>query len=281
VGCPALNDPPSGLMPCNTHNCSMPECQLEHVRCHVKNISHHNSWAKRLDLPMCGHSKVEDTDKCWEVPTTAADTNALHEQNVRWGRTGWYCRHPLTQGCHSPDDANETALGTRLQEQYEACINGASGGRVNRLPCRNKFASIVVTHDRLPYYNENSTIQRNAFHCARTPGTDDECTCRCNQHTECCSLQDKVLGVSSTAQGAHAGINSDAIDSIAGNRFLDIDTKQECCDLCTNHPQCTGWVYDSENVCLLKQGTLTFVDNAAADQITTWAGRPSGIACTL
>lgn len=179
----------------------------------------------------------------------------------------------------------ETELGTRLQRQYEECIGTRQlQGKIDKQyhahmsNCRNTFASIVVTHDRLHMGDGNSTIKRNAFHCARV-GETNECSCKCNQHPTCCFKTNKVLGVSLDTAGAHAGINTAAIDNIAGNRFQSIQNQQECCDLCTNHPSCTGWVYDSDGVCLLKQGALSFVDNVASDQITTWAGRPSGISC--
>ena len=180
-------------------------------------------------------------------------------------------------------------MGDRLQTQYEQCVAGSCAAwnddcHVARSACRNKFASVVVTHDRKAMLCDdksaftcaNTTVQRNAFHCARE---GDECKCRCDQHPTCCALENKVLGQSSAAADAHAGINTAAIDNMAGNRFLNVQTKQDCCNLCTNHPSCSGWVYDSENVCLLKQGTLTFADNVASDQITTWAGRPSGTSC--
>ena len=67
---------------------------------------------------------------------------------------------------------------------------------------------------------------------------------------------------------------------IQGNRYDSIADKQDCCNLCTNHPMCTGWVYDSMQVCILKQGEQAYEENSIADEITTWAGRPSGVACT-
>ena len=68
---------------------------------------------------------------------------------------------------------------------------------------------------------------------------------------------------------------------IQGNRYDDVADQQACCDLCTNHPLCTGWEYDDLGVCMLKEGELHFVANPAEAELTIWAGRPSGVACAV
>merc|ERR1712100_186307 len=64
--------------PCNDHSCgkhctkegschSYPaSCNLEHVHCHVKWLTHHRSNKQiRKDLSTCGHSAIEESNTCW------------------------------------------------------------------------------------------------------------------------------------------------------------------------------------------------------------------------
>ena len=101
-----------------------------------------------------------------------------------------------------------------------------------------------------------------SFSCQATG--DDTCACRCDKHPPCCFEQNKLL----------------TNDMVFANRFLNVQSMQECCNLCTNHPQCSAWEYDSEQVCVLKQGVVTadsYVENPYAGQnLTTWAGTRSG-----
>merc|ERR1711871_70195 len=252
--------------PCNQHACglvSLPTCHLEHVRCHVRQISHDNSYSKRPYLNNCAHSRIEDNDKCWESP----QLNGCYKNVFNDGAHGV----ALTQACHLPDSDEERALGLRLKAQYESCINAGPDENFDgsaahwhgfAKPCKTHYDTIVVTHDRKGMGSIDAPTQKDAFHCSKT--SSGSCQCKCNQHPECCSLENKVLGGK----------------VIQGNRYDNVANKQDCCNLCTNHPMCTGWVYDSMQVCILKQGEQAYEENQFADEITTWAGRPSGVACT-
>lgn len=249
-GCPNLRDPVQGQHPCNAHSCGwehLPTCRLEHVRCDVQELSHHNSFAKRPHLPGCGWSVIEDRNTCW------------NNRN---------CVTTPTQRCHDADTSGERLLGNRLKQQYNDCLSGADAaadaaraeGTLPARSCRNTFKTLVVTHDRASM-KEGGPHQRNGFHCKRDGAGG--CTCTCNKHPACCSKKNKLL----------------ANTSIMGNKFDQVQTKQECCNLCTNHPQCTSWTWDSLKVCALKAGEPQMIENTAAGILTTWSGTPSGTSC--
>jgi hypothetical protein len=189
----------------------MPVCHLQHVRCHVKLVQHHNSWLKRPDLAQCGHSAIETTrtisagDPCWNDNS---------------------CNSKPTQNCHNPDSQGEIDLGNRLGDK--------------------KFKTIVVTHDR-------TNMERlGKFHCRRQ---GDACGCTCDKHPLCCTHKNKRL----------------SNDAIFANSFASVATTQACCNMCTNHPMCRAWEFNSLGVCILKDGVPHFVENPS-DAVTTWAG---------
>merc|ERR1711871_1526063 len=114
----------------------------------------------------------------------------------------------------------------------------------------------------------NATEDGN-FHCfLNASGTG--CDCMCNKHPECCSLENKIL------------VNRDVLDqrgNMKGNRFYDIESKQDCCNMCTNHPLCSLWEWTDQNVCVLDNTVVTagaFTDNPDSGVVTTWAGTADG-----
>jgi hypothetical protein len=186
----------------------------------------------------------------------------IEDHNECWNNHDCVDQADASNNCHNADDEGEVALGERLQAQYETCVNGTAEASEPQMqaPCKNEFQTLVVTHDRASM-DPDADYQRNGFLCTRNDAGG--CSCKCNQHAACCSRMNKLLA------------NTD----IQGNKFDDVQSLQACCDLCTNHPECTAWEYDSEQVCVLKHGEPEMVDNTAADVLTTWAGTPSGDTC--
>jgi hypothetical protein len=63
---------------------------------------------------------------------------------------------------------------------------------------------------------------------------------------------------------------------IFANMYKNIESYHGCCGLCTNHPKCTAWEYNSNHVCILKTGTPVFEKSEVrAGGYTTWAGERS------
>jgi hypothetical protein len=259
--CPALRDPIAGLKPCNSHACSAhpASCGLEHVRCHVLMLEHHKSDISiRGDLNTCGHSAIEEQNMCWNNHSCKT-CKAGFEQNSNTD-------HCNKEACHEADDAAQKGLHARLAAQFEACTSGADAlehearrqaGQAAR-GCRKTFPTLQVTHDR------SNMAQFGKFHCKKN--SDNTCACMCDRHAPCCSKKNQLL----------------TNDGVFGNRLTGVDAMQDCCNMCTNHPDCTAWEYTSEQVCTLKKGVVTaasFTPNAIPNVVTTWAGTPSGVGC--
>ena len=67
-------------------------------------------------------------------------------------------------------------------------------------------------------------------------------------------------------------------DVLLGNKFANVASQQECCNMCTNHPHCTAWEYTATKVCALTGGKPQFVPSPS-QTIATWAGLPSPHSC--
>ena len=259
-GCPSLSD----RQDCNPHSCALPDlpaCHNEHVRCHVRELSHPNSRDKRPNLPHCGASAVEDQNMCWN------NRNCLSCLDMRAGAyTTEGCNG---ENCHRADDDAEKALGVRIQEQYAACVANEGEAAIKKIgralnglatPCKRKFDTVVVTHDR-KFYDHGG-----AFHCARDGAKG--CKCKCNHHPPCCSVAGTTL--------------TNAV--IVGGADVPVGAKQECCNLCTNHPHCTSWDFKgmqdgTSHLCTLRHGEPVFVSAATNGAAPIAAGRRSGTAC--
>jgi hypothetical protein len=112
---------------------------------------------------------------------------------------------------------------------------------------------MVVVHDR--YH----MARQGQFSCMHD-GT--QCTCHCTSHTPCCVHKQTVL----------------ANDALFGNRYNGVKHMQDCCNLCTNHPLCSSWEYDSRRTCVLKRGTPSLVPastEAFLEGLSTWSGLSS------
>eukprot|EP00937_MAST-01D_sp_MAST-1D-sp2_P001787 g1787.t1 len=127
----------------------------KHVHCKVENISHPNSASKRSGLPMCA-PHIDSEDECWRTRTCEHKAMHLHTE------------------CHDPDTDGERALGARLDAEYKLCLQGVQspGARARGETCRNKFETLVVTHDRK--YMQTK-LAGGAFHCYHTGAG----TCSC------------------------------------------------------------------------------------------------------
>jgi hypothetical protein len=91
--------------------------------------------------------------------------------------------------------------------------------------------------------------------------TPDQCRCVCDKHP-CCSKKNFVL----------------ANANLLGNTFRHVERREDCCSLCTNHPKCGAWEWSDRKVCVLKDGSPTFMLNQNS-AVVTYAGPRSGMPC--
>lgn len=249
TGCPARREPVHGLASCNEHKCaSFTEgtiCHEKHVHCKVK------------PLPLPGSEK----HKQW-TSLRPACVPAIPDEDECWETSG-ACgdkANSMLRDCHDPDTEPEKQFARQMKKEHAACTakHGATAQQ-----CRNQYKTIVVTHDR-----KYSATAGGAFHCHRNGA--GACVCTCDRHPPCCTHQNKLVS------GGEA---------LRGNKFSNIATLQDCCNLCTNHPHCTAWEYGvygaagaEERSCVLKQGAVSFIAASAgltASGMTVWSGLPS------
>lgn len=122
--------------------------------------------------------------------------------------------------------------------------------------------TVVVTHEqKFPH------LQRTKYNCS--VGTDDKCHCSCKHHIPCCRKTGFTL------------LNS----ALPGNIYTRVETLQSCCDMCTNHPMCMAWEYDTDKVCILKGGKprfakqIRFRSRHGNTHRKVWSGVRSGVKC--
>ena len=54
---------------------------------------------------------------------------------------------------------------------------------------------------------------------------------------------------------------------------------QDCCNMCTNHPDCGSWEYDTDHLCVLKTNAPVFIDAPLQAGMTVYSGAPAGETC--
>jgi hypothetical protein len=103
------------------------------------------------------------------------------------------------------------------------------------------------------------------FHCY-FKNNQDGCYCTCTHHPACAARQGTKL--------------SNA--PLRGNRWQNIAEQQECCNMCTNNPDCKSYTFSKDaQECTFYGGTPDYVlmDATDAAYATTWSGCRSGDAC--
>lgn len=110
----------------------------------------------------------------------------------------------------------------------------------------------------------------------------NQCSCVCDKHNACCEHHNYVL------QDAHILPHGVGLGGrMVGNHFNSVPTRQQCCNMCRNHPSCTGWEFSkpgygmAPHTCILKSGIVNFDRNPDTAARTTWAGTAEDAPCKL
>jgi hypothetical protein len=126
------------------------------------------------------------------------------------------------------------------------------------------FPTLVVSHNK---------IRAGQFHCSRTSKVTGKCHCVCSVHKPCCSREDRFV------QGAKV---------LRGNVFEDVETKQDCCNMCSNHPLCSAWEYSAAKTCSLMHVAAHAVPGVEVMLVNkdpssgapkSWVGARAGVKC--
>jgi hypothetical protein len=62
-----------------------------------------------------------------------------------------------------------------------------------------------------------------------------------------------------------------------GNAFTDVADINTCSTMCSQHPKCTAWEYDSTKKCILRRGSRHTYKQNANPSVTTYAGLSAGV----
>jgi len=119
------------------------------------------------------------------------------------------------------------------------------------------FTSII--HQRVPGGAGNGA---QVLPARQSTTSCQHCACYCKKHPPCEGQEGKEL----------------ANDLILGNHWENIGTRQECCNMCTNHKQCGSFTYTQDGDCKLYSGAAVF---KPAGESTTFSGCRFGAACNL
>lgn len=126
------------------------------------------------------------------------------------------------------------------------CTNGLFGGAPKNDHCHFPFVFEGKTYNSCigTEYGGYGLCSTTAQYSGSWGGCQpcSMCECRCTAHPGCCSKQGFVL---------------ENVE-IIGNIYKNVPTKEECCWKCTNHPTCGSWEYNSNEVCILKQGAPVY-----------------------
>jgi hypothetical protein len=290
--CPALRQQEV----CNAHSCALKElpskCHSTHVRCNIQEIKR-PTLTNLMGRPECARRAIDENNMCWNNNNCKTDyatpgwchgsdsageaafllkhpphtTPALVVQQDRSLNTGQFHCERVRHIAANPDLVNS---GFAHKEQLAICHGDCDhdGHCKSGFKCHHQATPGPVPGcEGSPAMGVDYCVHLNAYRGMKINDHLDltrECRCVCNQHV-CCSNVNKLV---------KGGVG------LVGGRYT-VDTMQQCCDMCSNHPHCTAWEFSSNNICMLKRtaAAATFVDNPANSARTTWAGAKAGATC--
>lgn len=145
----------------------------------------------------------------------------------------------------------------------EMCANGLFGNAKKDTQCKFPFEYQGKTYDKCigNAYGGGGWCSTTTRFVGKWGGCKPcvGCECRCTHHPGCCAKKNYVL--------------KNAM--IFANMFQHVDSYQNCCARCTSHPDCGGWEYNSNGVCILKSGKPILVHtdrNLLKNGYFTYAG---------
>merc|ERR1711918_20932 len=110
--------------------------------------------------------------------------------------------------------------------------------------------------------------RQSNFHCFFKNNTS-ECYCTCSAHPACVARQGTTL----------------RNQPLLGNHWHGVIDRQDCCNMCTNHPRCDTYTYvhaelQANRQCVMYEGSAMWTIMSSTDPAynTTYSGCESGVA---
>jgi len=284
--CPPLES----SKPCNQHACVDAVCHTQHVRCKLNYVSYakqpsgDETDAAKAGIARqssCRHWSVADPDdngtprplvKSDGTPFARADGSDTY--NCHRCDTEFECQmKQINRVIEIIHDKRFSHVGyTKSQDPKFKCkiVDGrpASGAKLSALKDAywlNQKSS-GVPHDEVDHHvTRNGFTFRTSHKHKLTENGHSKCECRCTHHPTGCFRKNWMFG-GDLREGQHAYIH--------GNIYNGIADKEACSNLCSHHPDCKLWEFDTNGKCILRTNSateVTYVENPNSD-ITTYAG---------
>jgi hypothetical protein len=257
----------------------LPTCQMDHVHCDIKDhtVNADRSWYHKIDANGARYYHNTMTgENTYTKPATFMECSAPPTQQ-------WHNHKTVDRTDINPHDTHvfgtftKKRIGEFKVHVTPTCLNnqncglidiGACHGCDTEQECKDMGLSstLFVTHHRkyMHYQKYNAVTKQHEhvqYHCKREGARG--CKCTCDGHPPCVVKQGKLL---------HNKL-------IHGNAYPNVPTLQDCCNMCTNHPQCGSWEYSDSKLCVLKTGAPQFFDVPSSAAGAVWSGCRSGEAC--
>jgi hypothetical protein len=286
----------------------LPQCQTDHVHCEIKTHQLHEDRTWMTSIDTSGMRYYHNTETGESTYTKPADfVECAAPLPLTWQTTAVHNRTDLPVPGADPGQHTFTQIaeGGFHPHITQDCINNQDCGMVDLGACHGcdseqeckdmgLSSTVFVTHHRehmgqQKYDPATGTYQQAQYNCKR--GDNGDCHCTCDAHPPCVVRQGYVLR---ECQGRHAAHNIAEPHSIAiedddeheacnemlhGNAFPGIPNMQDCCNLCTNHPDCGAWEYSSTQLCVLKAGAPAFKAVPSDSTFAVWSGCRAGETC--
>jgi hypothetical protein len=291
-GKPCVNTCPSERPDCEEHDlhkqtsscnkgvtCELPTCQSNHVHCDIKDhtVNAARAWYQKID--MNGQRYYHNTIDSVKFPDTytkpASFVECATPPTKRWHNSKTVDRDDINPyDTHVFGTFTKKRIGEFKIHVTPTCVNNQNCGLIDIGACHGCdtdqeckdmgiSSTVFVTHHRqhmqMKHYNPiTQKHEQVQYHCKREGERD--CTCTCNGHTPCVVHANMLL--KNTA--------------IHGNAYPKVPTMQDCCNMCTNHPNCSSWEYSSSKMCELKTGSPQFYAAPSSAAGKFWSGVRAG-----
>jgi len=220
---------------CNTHTCANAVCHDQHVRCKIAYVKYgRQSSCITKDCHKCASAYECRSKKISRVMQIVHDKRFAHVGYNKKQASRFQCKIV---------DARAISKDARVSS---AITSAYWGGKA------------AVNHHNAANGMNFRTTRKHLL-------KNSACQCRCSHHPMGCFRKNwKFAG--DFRQGAHAYIH--------GNIYTGIAHKEACSNLCSHHPSCKLWEFDTTGKCILRSNTakkVQYVKNLNS-RVTTYAG---------
>jgi len=251
----------------NADGLATPRCNTWHnhrLNCHLDSTAQDEAsgvqanWKqieKTDENPWTASEKCDNDRTCHMCSSEAeCALKGMHETIVVTHNRKYMCS-TYGKECNRPNSGEHSAA--YEEDEIEQLTDAFHCERV----CKNGDSFEEIIHARLTKTHANEKYTSKYMLPKESRAECQFCKCRCKKHPPCYGKTGQDL--------------SNTI--ILGNHWQLIAKRQDCCNMCTNHPQCGSFTYEADGGhCKLYTGTAVF---KASDNAGIFAGCKFGDKC--